>query len=89
VVDLASGRAQTRFGEVRLAADELRLLTLLADQQGRLVGPGRLAGELGPDRLAASLAGLRDKLEPDPSRPRHLLGGPGTGYRLQAGPPTR
>jgi two-component system KDP operon response regulator KdpE len=85
VVDLATGRARTRFGEVRLAADELHLLTLLADQPGRVVGPGRLA-ELGPDRLAASLAGLRDKLEPDPSRPRHLLGGPGTGYRFQAGP---
>ena len=89
VVDLASGRARTRFGEVRLAADEVHLLALLAQGQGRVIGPGRLAGEFGPDRVAASLAGLRGKLEPDPARPRHLLGGPGTGYRFQPGPPPR
>ena len=33
--------------------------------------------------LRVYLAQLRRKLEPDPSRPRHLLTEPGVGYRLE------
>ena len=37
--------------------------------------------------LRVYMAQLRSKLEPDPSRPRHLLTEPGIGYRFQSGPP--
>ena len=33
--------------------------------------------------LRVHMSGLRHKLEPDPSRPRHLLTEPGMGYRYQ------
>ena len=42
-------------------------------------GPGYSAET---NYLRVYVAGLRRKLEPDPSRPRHLLTEPGMGYRF-------
>ena len=57
---------------------------------GQLVGTQRLLTEIwgpGYERythyLRFHMAGLRRKLEDDPSRPRHLLTEPGMGYRYQ------
>jgi len=36
------------------------------------------------NHLRVYVAGLRRKLEPDPSRPRYLLTEPGMGYRFGA-----
>ena len=88
-VDLAS-RVVTRDGQpVRLTPTEWRLLEILARNAGRIVTQKDLLRELrGPDLdreshyLRVYLAQLRRKLEPDPSRPRHLLTDPGIGYRL-------
>ena len=38
---------------------------------------------VGDTFLRLYLAQLRRKLEPDPSRPRHLLTEPGMGYRFE------
>jgi two-component system KDP operon response regulator KdpE len=43
-------------------------------------GPDRVADTRG---LRAYVKMLRQKLEPDPGRPRYLLTEPGVGYRLK------
>ena len=90
-IDLAA-HVVTRDGQpVRLTPTEWRLLEILARNAGRIVTQKELLRELrGPDLdreshyLRVYLAQLRRKLEPDPSRPRHLLTDPGIGYRLVA-----
>jgi two-component system, OmpR family, KDP operon response regulator KdpE len=75
---------------VRLTPTEWRLLEVLVRNTGKLVGQPQLLRELwGPgyetqtNYLRVYMAQLRRKLEPDPSRPRHLLTEPGLGYRFQ------
>jgi two-component system KDP operon response regulator KdpE len=90
-VDLAARRV-TRTGgaDVRLTPTEWHLLEVLVRNAGRLVSQRQLLQEVwGPrygsetNYLRVYLAQLRAKLEPDPSRPRHLLTEPGMGYRFQ------
>jgi two-component system KDP operon response regulator KdpE len=88
-VDLPHHRVLRDDAEVRLTPTEWHLLELLARNAGNVVGRRELLQELrGPhlDRethyLRVYVAQLRRKLEPDPSRPRHLITEPGVGYRL-------
>ena len=80
-----SGRA-----DVRLTPTEWRLLDALVRHPGKLVARQQLITEVwGPfgsedsSSLRFYLNRLRRKLEPDPSRPRHLITEPGMGYRFQ------
>jgi two-component system KDP operon response regulator KdpE len=76
--------------EIRLTPTEWAVLELLLRHPGRLMtqrelvrtvwGPGHRGDS---DSLRVYLARLRRKLEPDPSRPRHLVTEPGMGYRFQ------
>jgi two-component system, OmpR family, KDP operon response regulator KdpE len=75
---------------LHLTPTEWRLLEILLNSPGQLVGSDRLLGEVwGPGfersthYLRFHMAGLRRKLEDDPHRPRHLLTEPGMGYRYQ------
>jgi two-component system, OmpR family, KDP operon response regulator KdpE len=75
---------------MHLTPTEWRLLEILLEAPGQLVGSDRLLGEVwGPGfersthYLRFHMAGLRRKLEDDPHRPRHLLTEPGMGYRYQ------
>jgi two-component system KDP operon response regulator KdpE len=75
---------------VRLTPTEWRLLDALVRHPGKLVGRQQLITEVwGPvgsedsSSLRFYLNRLRRKLEPDPSRPRHLITEPGVGYRFQ------
>jgi two-component system KDP operon response regulator KdpE len=89
-VDLAAKRVTLAAGsDVRLTPTEWQLLEMLARQAGRLVTGRQLLAEVwGPayqtetHYLRVYMAQLRRKLEPDPSRPRHLLTEPGLGYRF-------
>lgn len=88
-VDLALRRVTRQGQEVRLTPTEWRILEILARNLGRIVGRRELLRELrGPHLdtethyLRVYLAQLRAKLEPDPSRPQHLVTEPGVGYRL-------
>ncbi len=89
-VDLARRLVTDAGGRpVALTPTEYRVLALLARDVGRVVGRRELLQELrGPylDRethyLRVYLNQLRAKLEPEPSRPRHLLTEAGVGYRL-------
>jgi two-component system, OmpR family, KDP operon response regulator KdpE len=90
-VDLAAKRVSLRSGaQVRLTPTEWQLLEVLARHRGRLVTGRQLLQEVwGPayetetHYLRVYMAQLRRKLEPDPSRPQHLLTEPGMGYRLR------
>jgi len=88
-VDLPK-RAVTRDGaDVKLTPIEFRLLAMLARQAGMVVTHRQLLAEVwGPTHvkdthyLRIYMKQLRDKLERDPLRPRHLLTEVGVGYRL-------
>ncbi len=89
-VDLAAKRVISAAGtNVRLTPTEWHLLEVLVRNSGRLVPHRQLLQEVwGPrygtetNYLRVYVAQLRSKLEPDPSRPRHLLTEPGLGYRF-------
>ena len=62
---------------------------MLIRRPGRLVPQAELlAGVWGPDAIERTeylrvyLAGIRQKIEPDPSRPRYFLTAPGLGLRF-------
>jgi two-component system KDP operon response regulator KdpE len=85
-------RAVYRNGElVQLTPHEFRLLRLFALNEGRLLTHSAILREVwGPAYQTEShylhvyVSQLRRKIEPDPSRPRHLLTDPGAGYRFVA-----
>jgi two-component system KDP operon response regulator KdpE len=88
-VDLAARRVQVRGQEVHLTPLEYKLLTTLARHAGKVLTHRFLLREVwGPEQsrethyLRVFMAGLRRKLESDPSQPRYLLTEPGVGYRL-------
>jgi two-component system KDP operon response regulator KdpE len=89
-INLAAHTARKGTTAVRLTPTQWRLLEILLQHPGQLVGSQRLLTEIwGPGYehythyLRFHMAGLRRKLEADPSRPRHLLTEPGMGYRYQ------
>jgi two-component system, OmpR family, KDP operon response regulator KdpE len=88
-VDLAAKRVLRDGADVRLTPTEWNVLEVLVRNAGRLVGQRQLLREVwGPayesetNYLRVYLAQLRRKLEPDPSRPVHLITEPGMGYRF-------
>jgi two-component system KDP operon response regulator KdpE len=89
-IDLAAHTVHGGAAAVRLTPTQWRLLEILLRHPGQLVATQRLLTDVwgsGHERSAHYLrfhmAGLRRKLEADPSRPRHLLTEPGMGYRYQ------
>ena len=75
---------------VRLTPTEWHMLEALLRRPGTLVTGRALLTELrgspdhtDPSYLRIYIAALRRKLEPEPSRPRHLITEPGMGYRFQ------
>ena len=88
-IDLAS-HAVTKGGErVRLTGREYRMLSLLAEAAGRVLTHRQLAeGVWGPAQaqnvqyVRVLIQHLRQKLEPEPSSPRHILNESGVGYRF-------
>jgi two-component system, OmpR family, KDP operon response regulator KdpE len=91
-VDLARKRVTRAGADVRLTPTEWQLLEVLVRNAERLVTQRQLLQEVwGPGYqteahyLRVYMAGLRRKLEPDPSAPRYLLTEPGMGYRFCPG----
>jgi len=90
LVDLAQ-RQVTRGGEaVRLTPIEYRLLAMLVSHPGQVLTQRKLLREIwGPGYVESShylrvyVGHLRQKLEDDPTQPRHLLTETGVGYRFQ------
>ena len=90
-------RHVTRGGkEVRLSPKEFDLLRHLVLHAGKVLTHRHLLREVwGPAQaeevqyLRVFIRGLRQKLEPDPTRPTHILTELGVGYRLQLPPDQR
>ena len=90
-VNLGSREAVGPGGSVHFTPVEFRLLACLARGHGLVVTQDRIIREVwGPDRVADTrglrsyVKMLREKIEPDPARPRFLVTEPGVGYRLVA-----
>jgi two-component system KDP operon response regulator KdpE len=89
-VDLAEKAVSSSDGVlVHLTKTEWDLLAILVRNPGKLVSQRQLLQDVwGPTYLNEThylrqyMAQLRKKLEPDPTRPRHLLTEPGMGYRF-------
>jgi len=91
VIDLAAKKVSRGPVEVRLTPTEWAILEILVRQRGALVTQRQLLAQVwGPgfhaqtNYLRVHLAHLRQKLEPEPARPRYLITGPGMGYRFTA-----
>ncbi len=89
-VDLSAKKVLRDGAEVHLTPTEWGVLELLVRNRGKLVAQKQLLQEVwGPayasetHYLRVYLAQLRRKLEPQPSRPRHLLTEAGMGYRFE------
>jgi two-component system, OmpR family, KDP operon response regulator KdpE len=90
IVDLSARRAVIAGQEVRLTPTEWHLLEVMVRHPGKLLSQRQLLTEVwGPGyetahgNLRFYMAQLRRKLEPDTSRPKHLLTEPGMGYRFE------
>jgi two-component system, OmpR family, KDP operon response regulator KdpE len=87
-IDLARRLTLGPQGRIHLTPLEYRVLECLARESGMVVRQGQLLREVwGPDQddarsLRVCIKFLRDKLEPDPRRPRFLVTETGLGYRL-------
>jgi two-component system KDP operon response regulator KdpE len=89
VVDLANRRVTRGEEEVHLTQVEFRLLAMLLNHPGKVLTHRMLLREVwGPAYVEHShylriyMGHLRQKLEADPARPRHLLTETGIGYRF-------
>jgi two-component system KDP operon response regulator KdpE len=93
-VDLSARAATGPQGSIHLTPLEYRVLECLLRQSGLIVTTRQLLRDAwGPDRVEDSgslrvcIKSLRDKLEPDPRRPRFIVTEAGVGYRLRPGGP--
>jgi two-component system KDP operon response regulator KdpE len=89
-IDLADRSVRRGGEEVHLTPIEFDLVAVLARHRGRLITHRQLLREVwGPEYgaethyLRVHVAHIRQKLEPDPSRPRYVITEPGVGYRLR------
>ncbi|WP_336982236.1 MULTISPECIES: two-component system response regulator KdpE [unclassified Cedecea] len=88
-VDLASRRITRGEEEIHLTPIEFRLLATLLNNHGKVLTQRQLLNQVwGPNAVEHShylriyMGHLRQKLESDPARPRHLLTETGIGYRF-------
>ena len=95
-INLAAKKISRDGDELRLTPTEWAILNILVRHRGALVTQRRLLTAVwGPNYrtqtnyLRVYLAQLRQKLEPEPSRPRYLITEPGMGYRFEATLDTR
>ena len=90
-VDLVRREVRRKGKEVHLTPTEYKLLTLMIRHAGKVLTHRQLLKEVWGVNYAGQahyvrvyMAQLRQKLEPDPARPRLLVTEPGVGYRLKA-----
>ncbi len=89
-VDMARRLVTVQDHEVRLTPTEYSILKFMIAHAGKVVTHQQLLrGVWGPEYeqelhyVRVYVGQLRQKLEPDPARPRYILTEPGVGYRLK------
>jgi two-component system KDP operon response regulator KdpE len=89
-VDLAAKRVTISNGEIRLTPTEWAIVEILVRNPGKLVTQRQLLQEVwGPqyeketNYLRVYLAQIRQKLEPDPAKPRYFITEARMGYRFE------
>ncbi len=89
-IDLAKREIFVGESEVHLTPTEYKLLATLVKHAGKVVTHRQLLREVwGPSYvehtqyLRVFMGQLRQKLEPEPAKPRYLVNEPGVGYRLK------
>ncbi len=89
VIDLTRRQVSMEGKEVKLTPTEYELLRILAVNAGKVLTHRQLMRTVwGPsyeqetNYLRVYIRQLRQKIEPDPARPRHIITEPGVGYRL-------
>ena len=95
-IDLVRRHVIRAGREIRLSPKEFELLRHLVAHAGKVLTHRQLLREVwGPAQaeevqyLRVFIRGLRQKIEPDPTRPTHILTELGVGYRLQLPPEQR
>jgi two-component system KDP operon response regulator KdpE len=88
-VDLVRRTVRVRDTEVKLSPKEYDILRALVAHAGQVLTHKFLlkevwGGETDPQYVRIYVRSLRQKIEADPSRPRHILTESGVGYRLCA-----
>jgi DNA-binding response OmpR family regulator len=90
---LARRRARVGSRSVALSPIETRVLGILAAQRGKAVSTAELLARVwthadgaDPSYVWVTIRRLRQKLEPEPERPRYLVSEPGGGYSLRNAP---
>ena len=89
VIDLSARRVTRGDEEIHLTPIEYKLLAALIQHRGKVLTHRQLLREVwgaahveSPQYLRIYMRSLRQKIEDDPARPRHLLTEIGVGYRL-------
>ncbi len=95
-VDLVRRYVARGDQEIKLSPKEFELLRVLVSHAGKVLTHRHLLRDVwGPAQaeevqyLRVFIRGLRQKLEPDPTRPTHILTELGVGYRLRLPPEQR
>lgn len=88
-VDLVRRIVTVRGQEVKFSPREYAVLRLLVQHAGKVLTHGMIlrevwGGDTDVQYLRIYIRALRQKIEPDPERPTHILTETGVGYRLQA-----
>jgi two-component system, OmpR family, KDP operon response regulator KdpE len=90
-IDLATRTVKKQNETVKLTATEYKLLSIFAQQEGKVLTHQYLLREVwGPGYINQSqylrvfIAQLRKKIETDPNRPAHIITESGVGYRFVA-----
>lgn len=89
-VDLARRQVTVAGDRIALTPTEYDLLRVLVQHAGKVLTHNQLlrqvwggAYEEAAHLLRVNISNLRRKIEPDPTRPSHILTEPGVGYRLR------
>lgn len=92
LIDFSSGIVYKNGKEIELTAKEYILLSKLYENEGKIVSINRLMDTLWPDgsyglenSLIVHIRRLREKIEENPSDPKHIKTARGLGYRFIAG----
>ncbi|HEY8289810.1 MAG TPA: winged helix-turn-helix domain-containing protein, partial [Acetobacteraceae bacterium] len=87
-VDLVRRIVTVRGGEVKFSPREYAVLRLLVQHAGKVLTHRMIlrevwGGETDVQYLRIYIRALRQKIEPDPERPTHIITETGVGYRLR------